>query len=66
MQALARALFAWCEILLIDDSFIGLDGETERKIFENLFSPTGVLRKLRTTVVLVSNSGQFSVPVPVA
>jgi ABC-type sulfate/molybdate transport systems ATPase subunit len=36
MQALARALFAWCEILLLDDSFIGLDGETEKDIRESV------------------------------
>lgn len=56
MQALARALFARCDILLLDDSFSELDGETEKTIFENLLGATGLTRRLRTTVVLVSNS----------
>ncbi|KFY45085.1 hypothetical protein V495_03127 [Pseudogymnoascus sp. VKM F-4514 (FW-929)] len=57
--ALARALFARCDIVLLDDSFSGLDGETEHKAFYNLFGPTGLFRKLKSTVVLVSNSTQY-------
>ncbi|KAH3540206.1 hypothetical protein KXV64_006099 [Aspergillus fumigatus] len=57
--ALARALFARCDILLLDDSFSELDGETEKTIFENLLGATGLTRRLRTTVVLVSNSSQY-------
>ncbi|KAI1121698.1 putative ABC transporter [Nemania abortiva] len=56
--ALARALFARREILLLDDTFSGLDGETEQTIFNNLFGPAGLIRRLRITVVLVSNSSQ--------
>ncbi|KAE8384470.1 P-loop containing nucleoside triphosphate hydrolase protein [Aspergillus alliaceus] len=57
--ALARALFARCDILLLDDAFSALDGETEQAIFDNLFGVTGIIRRLRTTVVLVSNSSQY-------
>ncbi|KAF7162579.1 hypothetical protein CNMCM5623_007825 [Aspergillus felis] len=57
--ALARALFARCDILLLDDTFSGLDGETEQTIFDNLFGVTGLTRRLETTVVLVSNSSQY-------
>lgn len=57
--ALARALFARRDILLLDDTFSGLDGETEQAIFDNLFGITGIIRRLRTTVVLVSNSSQY-------
>ncbi|KAF7587664.1 hypothetical protein BBP40_006894 [Aspergillus hancockii] len=57
--ALARALFARRDILLLDDTFSGLDGETEQAIFDNLFGVTGIIRRLRTTVVLVSNSSQY-------
>lgn len=56
MQALARALFARYNILLLDDSFSELDGETEKTIFENLLGATGLTQRLRTTVVLISNS----------
>ncbi|KAI0129811.1 putative ABC transporter [Xylariales sp. AK1849] len=57
--ALARALFARCEILLLDDTFSGLDGHTEQKIFDNLFGSSGLVRRLKMTVVLVSNSSQY-------
>lgn len=60
MQALARALFAKCDMLLLDDTFSGLDGETEQAVFDNLFGPTGLIRGLKTTVILVSNSCKFS------
>ncbi|KAI1820889.1 putative ABC transporter [Xylaria intraflava] len=56
---LARALFARCDILLLDDTFSGLDGETEQTIFKNLFGATGLIWRLKTTVVLVSNSSQY-------
>ncbi|TVY93597.1 ABC transporter [Lachnellula willkommii] len=58
--ALARALFARCDIVLLDDTFSGLDGETEKTVFDNLFGPTGLFRRLKTTAVLVSNSTQAS------
>lgn len=63
MQALARALFARCDILLLDDTFSGLDGETEQTVFDNLFGSTGLIRRLKTTVVLISNSCKFSSPI---
>ncbi|KAI0127391.1 putative ABC transporter [Xylariales sp. AK1849] len=58
-RALARALFARCDVVLLDDTFSGLDGETEQTVFSNLFGPSGSLRRLGTTVVLVSNSAQY-------
>jgi ATP-binding cassette subfamily C (CFTR/MRP) protein 1 len=58
LQALARALFARCEIVLLDDIFSGLDGQTEKTVFDNLFGSKGLFRQLKTTVVLVSNSSQ--------
>ncbi|KAI1347264.1 putative ABC transporter [Xylaria sp. FL0043] len=57
--ALARALFQRCDMLLLDDTFSGLDGETEQSVFENLFGTTGLIRRLKTTVVLISNSSQY-------
>ncbi|KAB8305120.1 hypothetical protein EYC80_004415 [Monilinia laxa] len=53
---LARALFARSDTLLLDDTFSGLDGDTEQTIFDNLFGSTGLMRRLKTTVILVSNS----------
>ncbi|RAH71174.1 putative ABC transporter [Aspergillus aculeatinus CBS 121060] len=58
-RALARALFARCDLLLLDDTFSGLDGETEQKVFNNIFGPDGLLRTSNGTAVLVSNSAQY-------
>ncbi|OTB18548.1 hypothetical protein K445DRAFT_315377 [Daldinia sp. EC12] len=57
--ALARAIFSRPEILILDDPFSALDGSTEHQIVEALFGPEGLLRKLRITVVLISNSTQY-------
>ncbi|RAK75330.1 putative ABC transporter [Aspergillus fijiensis CBS 313.89] len=57
--ALARALFAKCDLLLLDDTFSGLDGETEQKVFDNIFGPDGLIRTSDGTAVLVSNSAQY-------
>lgn len=63
-QALARAVFARCELVLLDDCFSALDGETERQVFANLLGPEGMLRKQGTTVVLVGNSSECSSQLP--
>ena len=57
-KALARALFARCDIALLDDVFSALDGETETRAFRNLFGPTGLFRQLNTAVVLVTYSSK--------
>ncbi|TGO85301.1 hypothetical protein BPOR_0410g00020 [Botrytis porri] len=56
---LARALFSRSDILLLDDTFSGLDGDTEQTIFDNLFGSDGLVKRLKTTVILVSNSTQY-------
>jgi len=44
---------------LLDDVLSALDGETETKVFNNLFgSPDGLFRRMKTTVLLVLNSGK--------
>lgn len=58
LQALARALYARCEIVVLDDSFSALDGKTEIRIVENLLGPGGLLRQSGTTVFLITNSGK--------
>ncbi|KAI1270368.1 putative ABC transporter [Xylariaceae sp. FL1019] len=56
--ALARALFSKRDILLLDDTFSGLDGETEQLIFDNIFGPDGFAKRFKTTVILITNSAQ--------
>lgn len=52
-------MFARCSIAILDDTLSGLDGETENHVFDNLFGPGGLFKRLKTTVILVSNSCKF-------
>ncbi|KAF5600704.1 hypothetical protein FPANT_2150 [Fusarium pseudoanthophilum] len=54
--ALARAVYARCEIVLLDDSFSALDHNTEGKVVFNLLGTHGHFRKTGTTVILIANS----------
>lgn len=54
--ALARAVYARTELVLLDDVFSGLDNDTEELIFRKLFARNGPLRRLKTTVVLVTHA----------
>ncbi|KAF5975510.1 major facilitator family transporter protein [Fusarium bulbicola] len=54
--SLARAVYARCEIVLLDDSFSALDHNTERKVVSNLLGTQGHFRKIGATVVLIANS----------
>nr|RBQ93412.1 hypothetical protein FVER53263_06312 [Fusarium verticillioides] len=57
--ALARAVYSKPRIALFDDVFSGLDGQTARTVFENLFGERGLLRKWNTTAVLATQSVDF-------
>ena len=54
--ALARAVYARKDIILLDDVFSGLDADTEERIFTQLFSQRGLFRKLYNTVLLVTHA----------
>ncbi|KAK8006062.1 ABC transporter [Apiospora marii] len=56
---LARALFAKCDIFIVDDVLSGLDGDTEQAVFDNIFGAKGLLRQSKTTIILVTNSAQY-------
>ncbi|EWY89932.1 hypothetical protein FOYG_07576 [Fusarium oxysporum NRRL 32931] len=56
--ALARALYARCEIVLLDDSFSALDHKTERQVVSTLVGIQGHFRKTGTTVILIANSSK--------
>ncbi|KAH7483159.1 ABC transporter [Fusarium oxysporum f. sp. matthiolae] len=57
--ALARAVYSKPRIALFDDVFSGLDGQTARTVFENLFGERGLLRQWNTTTVLATQSVDF-------
>ncbi|KAJ7827389.1 P-loop containing nucleoside triphosphate hydrolase protein [Mycena leptocephala] len=49
--AIARAVYARADLVLLDDVFSALDGETEAHVFSSLFGPDGML-KGKTTVLV--------------
>ncbi|KAJ7036384.1 P-loop containing nucleoside triphosphate hydrolase protein [Mycena alexandri] len=49
--AIARAVYARADLILLDDVFSALDGETEAHVFSSLFGPDGLL-KGKTTVLV--------------
>jgi ATP-binding cassette, subfamily C (CFTR/MRP), member 1 len=57
--ALARALYARCPLLLLDDPFSSLDRKTRRRIASRLFDADGFIRKHGVTAVFVSHESEF-------
>ncbi|KAB8290460.1 hypothetical protein EYC80_010891 [Monilinia laxa] len=54
--ALARAVYAKNEFIILDDVFSGLDAETEDQVFKRLFGRQGLFRELGTTILLVTHA----------
>ncbi|EMD95327.1 hypothetical protein COCHEDRAFT_112393 [Bipolaris maydis C5] len=54
--ALARAVYAQKDIIILDDCLSGLDGQTENRVWHSLFGKRGLLRRCRTTVLISSSS----------
>ncbi len=65
MKALARAVYAKCEILVLDDPFSALDGKTESHVVDSLLGPQGILKKLGKTIFLITNSGEHARSLPI-
>ncbi|CAN9446968.1 unnamed protein product [Alternaria alternata] len=57
-QALARAVYAQKDIIILDDCLSGLDGQTENRIWHSLFGHEGLLKRCRTTVLVASSSAK--------
>ncbi|RMJ01545.1 hypothetical protein CDV36_015712 [Fusarium kuroshium] len=53
--SLARAVYAQKDVIILDDVFSGLDAHTENAVFHNLLGTHGILRQLKTTVVIASS-----------
>ncbi|KAJ6175652.1 hypothetical protein N7485_002566 [Penicillium canescens] len=54
--AIARAVYARRQIACFDDVLSGLDNATARTVFNNVFGPAGLLRRLGCTVFLATHS----------
>ena len=59
-KALARAVYARKEIVILDDVLSGLDVETESKVFDNLLGQHGLFRQMHATVIMASSSGEYT------
>ena len=54
--ALARAIYAKPDIVLLDDVLCALDSKTEKLVVDRVLGPNSLFRKLKTTVVLITYS----------
>ncbi|UKZ72509.1 hypothetical protein TrVFT333_000139 [Trichoderma virens FT-333] len=57
--ALARAVYSRKQVFVADDIFSGLDPDTRRHVWVQVFGPAGILRQLRTTVILVTHTLEY-------
>jgi ATP-binding cassette subfamily C (CFTR/MRP) protein 1 len=60
VQSFARALYSKNEFIILDDVLTGLDWTTERSILDAVFASNGLFKRSKSTVVLTTNSGNFS------
>ncbi|KAF2634043.1 hypothetical protein P280DRAFT_52852 [Massarina eburnea CBS 473.64] len=56
--ALARAIYAQKDLVILDDCLSGLDGQTENRVWHSLLGRDGLLRRCRTTVLITSSSAK--------
>lgn len=54
--ALARAIYAQKDIVILDDCLSGLDSQTENRVWHSLLGRDGLLRRCRSTVLITSSS----------
>ncbi|KAI1838945.1 hypothetical protein DTO027I6_3367 [Penicillium roqueforti] len=57
--AIARAVYARKRIACFDDTLSALDNSTARLVFNNVFGPSGLLRRLGCTVFLATHNVQY-------
>ncbi|KAK3332944.1 P-loop containing nucleoside triphosphate hydrolase protein [Cercophora scortea] len=58
--ALARAVYARTEVLILDDIFSGMDAHTVDLVSQRLLGNDGLLRKLDATVILATHSHKLN------
>ena len=57
--AIARAIYARKEILVLDDVFSGFDAGSEQHVFHNVVGPDGLARKQGMTVIFATHAIKF-------
>jgi len=58
-QALARAVYARRNLIILDDVLSALDATTERHIVDNLIGPHGLFKELGATVLLITHASKY-------
>lgn len=58
LQALARAVYARRNLIILDDVLSALDATTERHIVDSLIGPKGLFKELGTTVLLITHASK--------
>lgn len=56
LKALARAVYARCGIILLDDVFSGMDSHTVDHVSSRLLGSDGFLRNNQATVVIATHN----------
>ncbi|KAF2439489.1 hypothetical protein P171DRAFT_490190 [Karstenula rhodostoma CBS 690.94] len=56
--ALARAIYAQKDVVILDGCLGGLDGQTENRVWHSLFGRNGLLRRCRSTVLIASSTAK--------
>lgn len=54
--ALARAVYSRCPVVLLDDTFSGMDARTIEHISHSLLGRNGIFRRYRVTVILATHN----------
>ena len=57
--AIARAIYARPEIIILDDVLSALDATTEKTLVQRVFGPKGLLRQSKTTTLLITQATQY-------
>ncbi|KAI0147838.1 ABC multidrug transporter [Xylariaceae sp. FL1272] len=55
-NSISLALYLQSDLLILDDTFSGLDADTEGQVFQRVFGPDGLIKKRRVTTVLCTHS----------